>query len=190
MNNKITITDKFLATTFLKLLPSKVTPNQLTIFRFITIPFVAMLFLLGYFREGMILFSISAFTDALDGALARTKNKITEWGIIYDPLADKLLIGIVAIIVLPKYINLWIIFSIILIEMLIIGAAYHYREKSKRKIVPANIWGKTKMLSQTIGILFVLFYIIWSTVLFLTIAQIILIIAILLAIISLATYSL
>src|SRR3989304_2017811 len=100
---RLTLTDKILATTFLRLFPRKVMPNQITVFRFFTIPFIALLFLLEEYSIGMVLFAVSAFTDALDGAMARTRREVTEWGSTYDPLADKLLIGITAFLVLPKY---------------------------------------------------------------------------------------
>ena len=77
-DSQVTTVDLFLAATFLKFLPRRVTPNQITIFRFFTVPFVALLLYLDAYWYAVPLFIISAFTDALDGALARTKNKITE----------------------------------------------------------------------------------------------------------------
>lgn len=187
---KITITDKILAATFLKILPKRITPNQLTLFRFFLIPFVMILLLREHFEIGLLLFAIAAFSDALDGALARTTDRVTVWGMTYDPLADKLLIGITAIIILPKYVSLWIIFAIIFIEMLIIGFGYYYKTNYKTEMVQANVWGKTKMVSQSIGVILVLIYMIFLIPLILTIAEIIFVLAIFLAIISLVTYSL
>ena len=79
--SKITITDKFLANTVLKLFPNFVRPNFLTVFRFVSIPFIVFFLLHEDYTIGFWLFVISAFTDALDGALARTRNQITDWGI-------------------------------------------------------------------------------------------------------------
>ena len=66
---------------------------------------------------GLILFFISAFSDVVDGSLARTKNKITTWGAIYDPIADKLLLGSTSIILVSKLISFYLGFLIIIIEI-------------------------------------------------------------------------
>ena len=148
---KLTFTDKILRATFLKLIPKRVTPNQVTIFRFFSIPFVISLLFLEQYKSGLILFIISAFSDAVVGSLARTRNMITEWGETFDPLADKLLISLTALIVLPKILEFQIIFAIIFIEMILIGFAY-YRINSKHIRVSVNFWGKMKMLFQSLGV--------------------------------------
>ncbi|MEK6847644.1 MAG: CDP-alcohol phosphatidyltransferase family protein [Nanoarchaeota archaeon] len=188
--NKINISDKILAATFLKLLPKRVTPNQITIFRFFTIPFIALLLWIGEYELGTALFIISAFTDALDGALARTRKKVTKWGSTYDPLADKLLISVTAFLILPRYIGPWIVFAIIFLEMFLIGMAYYNTNHNKKKPIMANWWGKSKMISQSLGVFLVLLYILWSAPILLILAQWVLYLAIALAIISLITYSL
>ncbi len=68
---KITVIDRILEKTVLKLVPGFVTPNHITIFRYATIPFVAYFLWYDKILIGGLLFSFSAFTDALDGALAR-----------------------------------------------------------------------------------------------------------------------
>ncbi len=185
---KQTITDKFLAATFLKLFPKKVMPNQITVFRFFTIPFIALLFLLEKYLFGTILFAISAFTDALDGALARTRREITEWGSTYDPLADKLLIGITAFLILPMYFSVWLVFIIVFLEMILIGMAYYNSHHGREHKIIANGWGKSKMISQSTGVLLVLLYVLWPVAFFLVVAQWILWLAVALAVISIITY--
>jgi CDP-diacylglycerol--glycerol-3-phosphate 3-phosphatidyltransferase len=187
---KANISDRFLAATFLKLVPKRVTPNQITIFRFFTVPFIMFLLLYGKYWEGTILFMVSAFSDALDGALARTTNRITKWGIVYDPLADKLLIGITAILILPKYLGPLIVFIMVFLEMILIGLGYYYRAHGKIGIVMANWWGKSKMICQSIGVFLVLAYILWPVMGIIFVAQWMLYLAICLAVVSLITYSL
>lgn len=189
-SNKINLSDKILAATFLKLLPKRVTPNQITIFRLFTVPFIALLLWLGKYELGATLFLIAAFTDALDGALARTKNMVTSWGSAYDPLADKLLISVTAFLILPRYIGPWIVFAIIFLEILLIGMAYYHSTHGKKSLIKANWWGKSKMISQSLGVFLVLIYVLWPIVLLLTIAQLVLYLAVVLAAISLITYSL
>ena len=70
----------------------KYLPNILSLLRlFLVIPFVYF-FLRAQFQPSLIIFIIAAFTDALDGWLARHFNCQTNFGLIIDPLADKILI--------------------------------------------------------------------------------------------------
>ena len=70
-------------------------PNQLTVARLIlTFVFVALLSLEGvpFAKTGALLvFSLAAITDFLDGYLARKNNLVTNFGKLMDPLADKVL---------------------------------------------------------------------------------------------------
>ncbi len=187
---KINISDRFLAATFLRVLPKRITPNQITIFRFFTVPFIALLLSLGKYELGIVLFAISAFSDSLDGALARTQKKITKWGIIFDPLADKLLIGMTAFLILPKFFSPLLVFSIIFLEMVLIGLAYYYRMHGKKTDMAANWWGKSKMIFQSLGVFLVLLYILWPVAGVLLAARWMLNMALALGIVSLVTYSL
>ncbi len=146
---KITIFDRFFAVTILKLIPHFVRPNFVTIFRFISIPFIVFLLINENYTAGFFLFIFSAFTDALDGSLARTRHKITDWGIVFDPLADKLLIGSVSIIVISRLINPVLAGVIVSIEILLIIFSYF---RFKGKIVPAKTVGKIKMILQSFGV--------------------------------------
>lgn len=67
-------------------------PNRLTAFRLLLAPFLFAAVAMQYYLAGLILFSIAAFTDWLDGWWARTFNQITQLGRILDPLADKLVV--------------------------------------------------------------------------------------------------
>lgn len=187
---KVNVSDRILEATFLKILPKRITPNQITIFRFFTVPFIAFLILYGDYKAGIFLFAVSAFSDALDGALARTTNRITKWGITFDPLADKLLIGITALLVLPKFVSPLLVFAIIFIEMLLIGLSYYYRMHGKKTILMANEWGKSKMICQSAGVFLILLYILWPVLGALLLAKWMLYMAVALGIVSLITYSL
>ncbi|MBI4133565.1 CDP-alcohol phosphatidyltransferase family protein [Candidatus Uhrbacteria bacterium] len=184
---RITVVDRFLAATLLTLFPRRVVPNHLTIFRLFTVPFIAYLIVVNEFLYGTILFAVSAFTDALDGAMARTRGQITEWGTLFDPLADKLLIGITAIILIPKYLSAPLAFAIIFIEMVLIGSAYYFRNR-EGAVIQANVWGKSKMLFQSFGIGFLFLHGLTGMAFALTIAAPLLYIAIILAVVSVVTY--
>ncbi|MFA5021008.1 MAG: CDP-alcohol phosphatidyltransferase family protein [Patescibacteria group bacterium] len=136
----------------LKIIPNWVTPNLLSILRLAMIPAIAVCLTLGYYAATLVLFISAALLDTLDGTLARARNQISDWGLILDPLADKLLIiALVSFLLLIYPFKLLIIYVlvfdlfIILISVLQIG-------QPGIKIKPANIWGKSKMLAQVIGL--------------------------------------
>ncbi|MEK7607940.1 MAG: CDP-alcohol phosphatidyltransferase family protein [Patescibacteria group bacterium] len=177
--------DRFFAKTFLKLIPHQVIPNQITKFRLISIPFIAFLLAFDFYALGTVLFLFSAFSDALDGALARTKKKVTSWGTFYDPIADKLLIGMVSVIVVSKYISLGLAGVIIFLEVLLVSLAY---VRYKGRIVPAKIMGKTKMVLQCVGIIILLLYIVLDIPILLIIATYTLYLAVVFALLSLFVF--
>ena len=119
---KLSITDKILAKIFLPLFPKRVKPNHLTTFRLLMIPIIVVLFWLELYPVGGILFLIASFTDALDGAMARSRNQATDFGKMYDPLADKLLICTVVYILVLKYVDVYAAWIIIILEAIIILA--------------------------------------------------------------------
>src|SRR5512146_2070662 len=70
-------------------------PNKLTISRFVlTIAFLAVMFSQVQFHRTitLVLFIVGGVTDLLDGQIARRRKLITNFGILMDPLADKIMV--------------------------------------------------------------------------------------------------
>ena len=67
-------------------------PNVLTILRMILIPVFVILFFKGHKIAALAVFCAASLTDMLDGYLARKLNQITDFGKLFDPLADKLMV--------------------------------------------------------------------------------------------------
>lgn len=178
--------DPLMAKTILKLIPNSITPNQITLFRFIATPIVLTLMLNNHYLIGLFSFLFVAFTDAIDGSMARTRNKITEWGKIYDPLADKVLVGSMVFAIVLRYIDLWTATVIVGLEIIIIITAWIRMVKGYK--VQANIWGKIKMMLQVAGVALLLFAIIFDLATLLPFASGTLYLAIAFAIVSLLTY--
>jgi cardiolipin synthase len=68
-------------------------PNQLTLLRMVFVPFVVIHLVDGRYLWALIIFVIAGFSDGLDGLLARTLHQQTLLGQYLDPIADKLLLS-------------------------------------------------------------------------------------------------
>lgn len=145
-------TDRLLAATVIPLLPRRLSPNHLTTFRFLAVP-VIFFFLIGqYYLVSGLIFVLAAFTDALDGALARTTNQISDWGKLFDPLADKLLVGSTAAVLATRFLSFRLAATIVTVELFLILFAY-YHKYYRHRDVQANYLGKTKMALQSVGLI-------------------------------------
>lgn len=140
---------------FLWLFPKAVKPNHITLFRMIATPFVFLFLIREDWLVGLPIFLLVAFTDMLDGTMARMRKQITAWGTLYDPLADKFLIGGVLFILVLKYINIYIGVAIIVLELLVIIGGW--LKKHDGVVISASRWGKTKMVLQVMGVGMILF---------------------------------
>lgn len=149
---KLQFSDRILARTLLPFIPTWVRPNWLTALRFIAVPFVVTFVIREQFGAAILMFLGAAFTDLLDGALARTRGQITSLGKVIDPIADKLLVGSLMVTMVVVYLSAALAAIIVGIEILfLIGGLY----RLSRGIVPqANLWGKIKFNFQVLGILF------------------------------------
>lgn len=139
--------------------PRKITPNQITYFRIIVgVGLVVMLFFLGIKNKVLIvsLFSIAAISDLFDGSVARGLGKVTEFGTMIDPIADRILV--LPIAVYSLYLNhRWLLLILFLAE--VSGSLISMYHKSRDPSVMANIFGKTKMALWSV--VFVIILIFW-----------------------------
>ena len=178
--------DRLLGATVVKLVPKWIHPNQVTVLRFILTPIVLFLMWTHSWPWAFALFLFTAFTDALDGTLARVRKQITLWGTMADPIADKLLVGSVVILLVAREISVFFAAIIIGIELLILGGAIF--RKRKGVYASANGYGKIKMLLQITGLALLMSGQLFGFALATPLAVVTLSIAIVFAIISLFTY--
>lgn len=152
--NKLYPHDRFLAKTVLRLVPKWVTPNSVTMARFIMTPVAVWLVWVGNYAWGVPFFLLTAFTDMLDGSMARTRGQITKWGIVFDPIADKLLIGSMLIILVIQKISFYLGIIIVSVETIVaLAGLYSLRRNT---VFMANFLGKAKMNLQVAGLLFLI----------------------------------
>lgn len=146
--------DHLMKFTVIPLIPRFIKPNHFTVLRLLLTPFVLWFLITQQYSIGVPLFFVAAFTDAIDGSLARLRRQITEWGTIVDPIADKLLIGMVVLLFVIQYISLYFGLLILFIELVIVGGGLIRR--CQGHYISANIFGKIKMVLQVVGVLFLL----------------------------------
>ena len=133
-------------------------PNKLTVSRFIlTIAFLAVLFSRVRFHETitLALFIAGGVTDMLDGQIARRRKLITNFGILMDPLADKIMVcsAFIAFVGL-NWIAAWMVVIIVARELAITGL--RLLAASKNVVLAAEGYGKHKTISQIVAIISIL----------------------------------
>ena len=128
--------------------------SKITVVRILAIPFFALAMIEGYLRSAQIIFCLSVFSDALDGAIARIRGERTPLGAFLDPLADKLLL--VVCYVVFSYLNwipLWVFVAVISRDLIIVlGWSVVYILTGNSKIEPRPLGKITTALQMTVAI--------------------------------------
>jgi cardiolipin synthase len=98
-------------------------PNYITIFRFILVPFIVMALLSGYVGAALIGFVVAGVSDGIDGFIARRYNQGSELGAYLDPIADKLLlVSLFVVLGFVKELPVWLVVIVVSRDIFIIGA--------------------------------------------------------------------
>lgn len=156
MDAKIYPHDRLLAATILKIVPASVRPNHVTILRLLLTPVAVLLLAYERYDIGVPFFLLLAFTDMLDGSLARTRGQITHWGTLWDPLVDKLLIGSVATVLLFHQFSVVVFLMLLGLECAFVLGGW--LRKRRGIVTGANWWGKWKMFFQVAAVVSYLLY--------------------------------
>jgi CDP-diacylglycerol--glycerol-3-phosphate 3-phosphatidyltransferase len=135
-------------------------PNILTMIRIALVPFFVWFLIAdapglrseaGVWRWAAVLaFAVAIYTDKLDGDIARSRNLVTDFGKIADPIADKLLIGS-ALVMLSVLSELpWWVTVLILVREWGVTALRFF--VIRYGVIPASRGGKLKTVVQTAAI--------------------------------------
>ena len=154
-------------------------PNKLTILRICMVPLFVVAYFLPYFWGAFVavaLFALAAFTDFLDGYIARKYNLVTDLGKLLDPIADKVLvcaalfcvvatnplqfIGYSGVTPIVSNSNAGVLFGriylsvggVIIIARELLISAVRMIAGAKGIVVQANIYGKIKTIFQDISL--------------------------------------
>jgi CDP-diacylglycerol---glycerol-3-phosphate 3-phosphatidyltransferase len=133
-------------------------PNKLTLSRFgLTIVFLAVMYSQAPLHETLALavFVAGSISDFLDGYIARRNKLVTNFGILMDPLADKILVcsAFIAFVGL-NWISAWMVVLVVARELAITGL--RLLAASKNVVLAAEGYGKHKTISQIVAIISIL----------------------------------
>lgn len=165
-------------------------PNKLTLLRIILVPVIVIIYMIGIRYAGfyakpvfkfwpnfswlnlvvLVVFGFAAFTDYLDGAIARKRGIVTNFGKFADPLADKLLVYSVFVMMLHQnYLNKltdpkqvadifewWMLVVVLAREFIVTGV--RYMAATNNKVIAASKLGKAKTIAQYIAVIIVLLF--------------------------------
>lgn len=156
-------------------------PNILTISRIIVIPIILVILVVTPFQElysftifkgdslfeltstitvnhivSGILFIFACITDWLDGYISRKYNLVSDFGKIWDPLADKILINSLFIVFAYLKIVPWYFTTLIIVRDIVVDG-FRMFLSSKSVILPAMFSGKLKTVVQMIAIIILFF---------------------------------
>ncbi len=150
-------------------------PNKLTILRIVLVPILCLVWLFPYNQFGvnigyftiygvtvsylniivLIIFAIASITDFLDGKIARKNSIVTTFGKFADPIADKLLVNMMLIILAYKrMVPLVPVVIMILRDIIVDGCRMIASQNGV--VVSAGILGKMKTAFQMVTIILVL----------------------------------
>lgn len=134
-------------------------PNTLTVIRMLMTPVFLTVILCKAlphrFLIACIIFSIASITDAVDGKLARKNNQITTFGKFLDPIADKILTTSALLAFMNEGLcSIWIVMIVLTREFMV--ASIRMISASNGVVIPANIWGKIKTVTQMVSIIIIM----------------------------------
>ena len=150
-------------------------PNKLTLFRIFLVPILCLVWLfpykevginIGYFSYQHItisylniivlaIFIIASITDFFDGQIARKRNLVTTFGKFVDPIADKLLVNMMLIIMTHKHMIPVVCCILMLLRDIVVDGCRMIAAE-KGIVVSAGILGKLKTVLQMITIIVLL----------------------------------
>ncbi|BAP58425.1 CDP-diacylglycerol--glycerol-3-phosphate 3-phosphatidyltransferase [Candidatus Tachikawaea gelatinosa] len=137
-------------------------PTYITFFRIALIPFFVLTFYLPFTWAKLatiLIFSLAAITDWMDGFLARYLKQITHFGTLFDPVADKIIVTITFFLIVEHFHSLFVTIpsAIILIREIIVSALREWMaDVGKRKVIAVFWMSKIKTFIQMLSLIILL----------------------------------
>ena len=132
-------------------------PNQLTLLRLLFIPFIVITILDEHYGWALGLFVLAGFSDLLDGILARALKQKTALGMLLDPIADKLLLSTLFLVLSLAHEIPWKVTVLVFSRDLciLLTGALVWVTTSIRDF-PPSFFGKANTTAQILAVFFVL----------------------------------
>lgn len=137
--------------------------NKITLFRILIVPLIVLLL---YFPGritcllAMIGFMLASISDMIDGHIARRSNTVTSFGKFLDPLADKLLISSVLVMLSSLgWVPAWVVIVIICRELIVTGLRAIAADEGV--VIAADKFGKMKTVLQMFALTPLLLHYSW-----------------------------
>jgi cardiolipin synthase len=134
-------------------------PNQLTLLRMMFLPFIVIKLVEGHYSVALTLFVLAGLSDGLDGLLARTLKQQTVLGQYLDPIADKLLLSTMFMVLSILHKIPWK-FTVVVFSRdisILLASAVLYAIAGLRDFRP-SIFGKANTFAQVAAVFFVLLF--------------------------------
>jgi cardiolipin synthase len=128
--------------------------NRLTIIRILMTPGIAALLLYRQTAAALALFLLAGLTDALDGFVARRRGQRTALGMVLDPLADKLLmVSVVLVLTSLKELPRWYMILTLSRDLILVGGALVVHMFVGKRDHPPSYLGKATTAAQIVTVL-------------------------------------
>lgn len=138
-------------------------PNSLTLIRILLIPVFIIAFYLPFAWSHILataVFSLAAITDWLDGYIARRLNQTSKLGAFLDPVADKLMIAVVLVLLVQENPAVWLALPAAVIigrEITVSALREWMAELGARGKVAVSMTGKVKTVTQMVALVLLVF---------------------------------
>jgi CDP-diacylglycerol--glycerol-3-phosphate 3-phosphatidyltransferase len=138
-------------------------PNSLTLLRIFLIPVFVVAFYLPISWNNLLataIFFLAALTDLLDGYLARKLGQISKLGAFLDPVADKLMVAVVLVLVVQEHPTIWLALPAAVIigrEITVSALREWMAELGARRKVAVSFIGKFKTVMQMVALILLLY---------------------------------
>jgi CDP-diacylglycerol--glycerol-3-phosphate 3-phosphatidyltransferase len=138
-------------------------PNSLTLIRILLIPvFVVVFYIQANWNHilATAVFALAAITDVLDGYLARKLDQTSKLGAFLDPVADKLMIAVVLVLLVQEHPTVWLALPAAVIigrEITVSALREWMAELGARRKVAVSYVGKIKTVAQMVALLLLIY---------------------------------
>jgi CDP-diacylglycerol---glycerol-3-phosphate 3-phosphatidyltransferase len=138
-------------------------PNQLTLLRILLIPVFVLVFYSPLEMNNVfacVIFVLAAITDVLDGYLARKLNQTSSLGAFLDPVADKLMVAVVLVLLVQQNPTIYLALPAAVIigrEITVSALREWMAEIGARSKVAVSVLGKVKTIAQMVSLGFLIY---------------------------------